>query len=132
MITAVLGSDARATQQPGSRDAMAVLTTAMASVPMRTVRAERHGLHGIHWQPQPVPDNTVSFKDALMDMDTLMIYLITGSISGGYFIYGWKQRMLVALMTGIALAVYPMFVHGIWLNILVGLVLLPLPWIWRF
>jgi hypothetical protein len=49
----------------------------------------------------------------------------------GYFVYGKKQQSPVPLFTGLALCIYPYFVEGLVLSILVGVVLIILPFVVR-
>jgi len=55
--------------------------------------------------------------------------MIFGSIGTGYFIYGKKQQNTIALITGLLLAVYPYFVSNWVLVILIGVVLMSVPFI---
>jgi hypothetical protein len=62
-------------------------------------------------------------------MDTTLLFtgLIFGSIGMGYILYGRKQLHMTALVTGVALCIFPYFISNLWLTIAVGtgLVLLP-------
>ena len=62
-----------------------------------------------------------------MNTTTLFLGLIFGSIGMGYLIYGKKQRHLVALMSGVALCVFPYFVADIFVIIPMGIGLMALP-----
>ena len=57
--------------------------------------------------------------------------MLFGAIGGGYFIYGKKQGVLVPLVCGIALMVYPWFVSGTWPTLIVGAVLMAVPYFVR-
>ncbi len=63
---------------------------------------------------------------------TLFWGMLFGAIGVGYFIYGRKQAMFVPLVCGIALMVYPWFVSGAWLTLIVGVVLLAVPRFLRY
>lgn len=54
-----------------------------------------------------------------------------GSVGLGYFIYGKKQGLLAPLVSGIALMVYPYFVPGTLAIVLVGIVLMAVPFYWK-
>lgn len=62
--------------------------------------------------------------------DTAIIIwsLLFGSIGFGYFLYGRKQAHAVAKYTGIALMVCPYFVPDVYLLVLIGVMLLALPY----
>lgn len=63
---------------------------------------------------------------------TLAIGILAGAIGVGYFIYGKRQAMIVPLVCGIALIVYPWFVSGAWLTLIVGIVLMAVPYFVRY
>lgn len=63
-----------------------------------------------------------------MDTGTkLMISVLVSAIGMGYIIYGRKQMKASALVAGIALCIYPYFIPGVILNILVGLIIMAAP-----
>lgn len=57
--------------------------------------------------------------------------LVTGVIGMAYFIYGKKQAKPVPLITGIALMIYPYFVDSLTWTIIIGVLLLALPFVYR-
>ncbi len=57
--------------------------------------------------------------------------MLFGSIGLGFFLYGKKQRAIVPLCTGIALSIFPYFIPNLTLLILVGVVLIALPYFIR-
>jgi hypothetical protein len=63
---------------------------------------------------------------------TLFWGMLFGAIGVGYFIYGKKQAMIVPLVCGIALMVYPWFVSGEWLTLIIGLALMAVPYFVRY
>jgi hypothetical protein len=68
-----------------------------------------------------------------MDSSASIIWgVLFGSIGLGYFIYGKKQQLVVALLSGIALCVFPYFVSNVFLNIIIGVVLMALPFFMRY
>ncbi len=62
-------------------------------------------------------------------MDTTLIFtgLFFGSIGMGYILYGRKQVNMTALLSGVALCVFPYFVSNVWITIAVGIGLVLLP-----
>jgi hypothetical protein len=63
-----------------------------------------------------------------MDMGTkLMIGVLLGAIGMGYIVYGRKQMKASALVAGILLCIYPYFIPGLLLNLLVGILLMAAP-----
>ncbi len=58
--------------------------------------------------------------------------LLFGSIGVGFFMYGRKQRMIVPMACGVALMVYPWFVSGTWLLVVIGAALTALPYFFRY
>jgi hypothetical protein len=62
-----------------------------------------------------------------MDMTTLLWSVFFGSIGFGYFIYGKKQSHAVARYTGVALMIFPYFIHNTTVLVIVGFMLLLLP-----
>jgi len=68
-----------------------------------------------------------------MDSAASLIWgLLFGSIGMGYFVYGKRQQRGIALVSGIALMVFPYFVTGWFLIVLIGLVLMALPFFIRY
>lgn len=58
--------------------------------------------------------------------------MLFGAIGVGYFIYGKRQAMIVPLVCGIALVVYPWFVSSVPWLIAAGLVLAAIPCFLRY
>ncbi len=63
-----------------------------------------------------------------MDTASLLWGLLFSSIGFGYFLYGKKQHSVVPLLCGIALMVYPYFVSGNVLIVVIGSVLSAIPY----
>jgi hypothetical protein len=61
----------------------------------------------------------------------MMWGLLFGSIGSGYFVYGRKQSNLIALLAGLALCVFPYFVSSGWLMLVIGFVLVGVPFFLR-
>ena len=57
--------------------------------------------------------------------------VLFGSVGLGYFIYGKKQRMVVPLLCGLALMVYPYFMTNLILMVVVGFILVATPYFVR-
>ncbi len=57
--------------------------------------------------------------------------MVFGSIGLGFFIYGKKQKVIVPLMVGIALMIFPYFIADITLLVIVGAILTVLPYFVR-
>ena len=62
----------------------------------------------------------------------LVLGLITGVFGMAYFVYGKRQQLFMPMIAGAALCVYPYFIESLWLTILIGVVLLALPFVFRF
>jgi hypothetical protein len=62
-----------------------------------------------------------------MDTTSLLLGLMFGSIGMGYLMYGRKQRNGMALISGIGLCVFPYFVHNVFLFVIIGIVLMAIP-----
>ena len=59
---------------------------------------------------------------------TLMWGLIFGSVGLGFFVYGKKQKAIIPLLSGIGLMVFPYFVSNTYILILLGIILIALPY----
>lgn len=57
--------------------------------------------------------------------------VLFGSIGLGLFLYGKKQTMVVPLVCGLALMVYPYFMPNTVALVLIGLVLVAIPYFFR-
>ncbi len=68
-----------------------------------------------------------------MDIENwLWIGLVTGLFGMAYIVYGRKTQTWMPIFAGIALCVYPYCVENLWVSILIGLVLIALPFLLRF
>lgn len=63
------------------------------------------------------------------DTSTLLWGLVFGSIGIGYFIYGKKQKNIIAFWAGIGLIIYPYFVSSNLLLVGTGVALMALPFL---
>ncbi|HEU4709571.1 MAG TPA: hypothetical protein VFS17_09675 [Methylophilaceae bacterium] len=62
----------------------------------------------------------------------LMWGMLFGSIGLGYFIYGKKQHVLVPMLSGLGLMVYPYFISNTLALVATGVVISTLPYFFRF
>ncbi len=63
---------------------------------------------------------------------SLLIWgMLFGAVGLGFFIYGKKQRSLVPLLTGIALFLFPYFIPNVYILVIVGVILVAIPYIVR-
>jgi hypothetical protein len=60
-------------------------------------------------------------------MNGLIVGVIAGAFGVGYFIYGKKQTKVSAMLAGVGLCVYPYFTDDLLLLILIGGILLAVP-----
>ena len=67
-----------------------------------------------------------------MDSTAVLLWgLLFGSIGFGYFLYGKKQKAVVPLITGIVLCVVPYFIANVYALVMVGVVLMAIPFFVR-
>ena len=64
-------------------------------------------------------------------METFIVSAIFGIIGSGYFFYGKKRKNNIVLWTGVALCVYPYVIDGMLWMVVVGIVLLIFPFIYK-
>ncbi|HJU26948.1 MAG TPA: hypothetical protein VJ722_09755 [Rhodanobacteraceae bacterium] len=67
-----------------------------------------------------------------MNAAALLWGTVFGAIGVGFFIYGKRQQMWVPLFCGLALMVYPWFVSGTVLTVVIGLALMAVPYFVRY
>lgn len=67
-----------------------------------------------------------------MSAASLLWGLLFGSIGVGFFIYGKRQAMIVPMLCGVALMVYPYFVSSTWLLLAIGIALMAIPYFLRY
>lgn len=68
-----------------------------------------------------------------MDFGTrLMFSMFLGAIGLGYFIYGKRQQQIIPMLAGIALCIFPYFISTFFATVVMGLILIAIPWIIRF
>ena len=54
--------------------------------------------------------------------------VLVGGVGLGYFLYGKKQRAVVPLVAGISLFIFPYFVSNVILLVIVGMLIIAVPW----
>ncbi len=62
---------------------------------------------------------------------TIMWAMLFGAIGLGFFVYGKKQKRVAPLMAGIALLVFPYFISNVYLVVIIGVLLVALPYFIR-
>jgi len=58
--------------------------------------------------------------------------VLFGSVGLGFFLYGKKQKMIAPLVCGLALMAYPYFMPNAIMLVLLGLLLVARPYVFRF
>jgi predicted membrane protein len=67
-----------------------------------------------------------------MESTSLLVWgMLFGSIGLGFFIYGKRQRAIVPLVTGITLFIFPYFISDATLLIIIGAILIVVPYFVR-
>ena len=67
-----------------------------------------------------------------MDTSSLLLSILFGSIGLGYFVYGKKQKLVVPLVCGLALMIFPYFIANAIVLVAVGVALAAFPYFVRF
>jgi hypothetical protein len=62
-------------------------------------------------------------------MNALFVGLIAGAFGMAYFVYGKRQAKFVAMLSGIALCIYPYFFESVLWLCVVGAALLVAPFV---
>jgi len=67
-----------------------------------------------------------------MEGTSLLIWgMLFGAIGLGFFTYGRRQKAVVPLLTGIALFVFPYLISNVIMLVIVGVILVALPYFIR-
>lgn len=66
-----------------------------------------------------------------MDMTSLFLAVLFGSVGLGFFMYGRKQSAIVPLVCGVVLMIYPYFISNVIVLAVVGVVLMAIPYFIR-
>lgn len=67
-----------------------------------------------------------------MDSSVLIWGFLFSTFGLGFFMYGKKQGAIVPLSYGLLLMVYPYFISNLILLIVIGVVLMALPYFFRY
>jgi hypothetical protein len=67
-----------------------------------------------------------------VETSSLLWGLLFGSIGLGFFIYGKQQKVVVPLLCGLALMIFPYFISNTILLVGIGLGLVALPYFLRY
>jgi hypothetical protein len=67
-----------------------------------------------------------------MSTTSLVFGVLYGAIGFGYLIYDRRQQKGIALLSGLVLCAFPYFISNIVLLIVIGLVLIALPFYIRY
>ncbi|HYV86234.1 MAG TPA: hypothetical protein VFB49_10000 [Patescibacteria group bacterium] len=57
--------------------------------------------------------------------------ILFGAVGGGYFIYGKKQQEPLPMLCGFGLMIYPYFVSNTVLLVVIGAILMAIPFLFR-
>ena len=66
-----------------------------------------------------------------MSTSSLLWGLLFGSIGLGFFVYGRKQKVVVPLVCGLVLMVFPYFISNTILLVAIGVALMAVPYFVR-
>ena len=67
----------------------------------------------------------------MFSVTNILVWIITGTFGLAYFVYGKKQSKMIFMITGIALMVYPYLFSNSIVLIIIGVILLPLPFVFK-
>jgi hypothetical protein len=70
----------------------------------------------------------------MFEMDSTAVLLwgmLFGAIGFGYFLYGKKQKAIIPLGVGIVLCVVPYFIANVYVLVIVGVILMAIPFFVR-
>jgi hypothetical protein len=70
-------------------------------------------------------------KDDRMDSTSLWLGLVFSTIGLGFFMYGRKQKVAAPLICGLVLMVYPYFISSIAVLVVIGAILIAIPYFFR-
>ncbi|PKG73550.1 hypothetical protein CXF86_17295 [Shewanella sp. GutCb] len=67
-----------------------------------------------------------------MDSASILVWsVLFGSIGMGYFMYGRRQKAIVPLCIGLSLFVFPYFMSSVTMLLIVGVILVAIPYFIR-
>jgi hypothetical protein len=68
-----------------------------------------------------------------MNSEASLIWCILfGSFGLAYFIYGKKQKKIIPLLCGLGLMLFPYFVTNVTLIVIIGILLVVMPWFIKY
>ena len=67
-----------------------------------------------------------------MSISQLLWGTLFGAVGLGFFVYGRRQRVVVPLLSGVALMLFPYFVSNAILLVAIGAALMAVPYFVRF
>jgi hypothetical protein len=67
----------------------------------------------------------------VFSVTNILVWIITGTFGLAYFVYGKKQSKMIFMITGIALMAYPYLFSNTIVLIIIGVILIPLPFIFK-
>jgi len=62
-------------------------------------------------------------------LSSMIIYSFVGLIGTGYFMYGKRAQNFSALLCGLGMMIYPLFVSNIWVGIIIFIALCIIPFV---
>jgi hypothetical protein len=77
-------------------------------------------------------DTVGTMEINLGSTSSMMWGMIFGAIGVGYFIFGKKQARLIPLLSGIGLCAFPYFISNTYIVVLLGIILIALPFLIAF
>ena len=66
------------------------------------------------------------------DTTTIVWGILFGALGLGYLTYGRRQKMIIPLVSGVALILFPYFTPNLYIMLLAGAALIALPYFVRF
>ena len=69
---------------------------------------------------------------AAMDQSVVVWSMLFGAVGLGFFVYGTRQRAVVPFAVGVALFIFPYFVSNAYLLMAIGVVLVVIPFYFRY
>ncbi len=68
-----------------------------------------------------------------MNSEASLIWgILFGSFGFAYFIYGKKQKKIIPLLCGLGLMLFPYFVTNVTLIVIIGILLVVMPWFIKY
>lgn len=77
------------------------------------------------------PNFVVSRSTVPMDTSSLLLGLLFGSIGLCFFLYSRRQKLVVPMVCGVALMIFPYFISNSILLVILGVALIAIPYFFR-